>query len=97
MAVVLDPEGAVERAGVDVADTGRPVGTAIGEPAFAGNPCFDQGDGDLVRALAADAVAVRVLATGEHARVEADQGQPFGLALRPAERVKGRGLLRERG
>ena len=63
VAVVLDPEGAIERAGVDVANTGRPIGTVIGEPGFAGNPGFDQGEGDLIRALATDAVAVGVLAT----------------------------------
>ena len=97
VAVVLDPKRAVERAGVDVADTGRPIGTAIGKPGFAGNPGFDQRHGDLVRALSADAVEVGVLATGEHAGVEADEGEPFGLPLRPAEAAKGRGPLRERG
>ena len=97
VAVVLDPEAAVERARVDVADTGRPIGTAIGESGFAGNPGFDQRHGDLVRALSTDAVAVGVLATGEHAGMEADEGEPFGLPLRPAQAAKGRGPLRERG
>ena len=97
VAVVLDPEGAIERAGVDVANTGRPIGTVIGEPGFAGNPGFDQGEGDLIRALATDAVAVGALATREHAGVEADQGEPFGLALRPAEVPQARGSLGESG
>ena len=97
VAVVLDPEGAVERAGVDVVDTGRPIGTAIGEPGSAGNACFDQGEGDLIRALAADAVTVGGLTTRKHAGVEADQGEPFGLALRPAEAAKVRRSLGKSG
>ena len=97
MAVVLDPEGAIERAGVDVANAGRPIGTVIGEPGFAGNAGLDQGYGDLIRALSADAVAVGELATREDAGVEADQGEPFGLAVRPAEAPEDRGPLVERG
>lgn len=49
MAVVLDPEGAVERAGTDVANARRPVAASVREPGFAGDPGFQKCPGESTR------------------------------------------------
>ena len=95
MAVVLDPEGAVERTGANVANAGGPVAASVREPGFAGDPGLKKCPDESARGLFAEAVASLVLTPGEDAGVEADEGEPIGFALRPAEAAKGRGAFPE--
>ena len=95
MAVVLDPEGAVEPAGADMANAGGPVAAPVREPGFAGDPGFKKCPDESARGLFAEAVASLVLTPGEDPGVEADEGEPIGFALRPAEAAKGLGVFPE--
>ena len=93
MAVVLDPEGAVERPSADVANAGRPVSASARESDFASDSGVKKCPGKSARGLLAEGVARMVLTPDEDARVEAAEGEPVGFALRPAEAAKGRGGL----
>ena len=95
MAVVLDPEGAVERAGAGVANAGGPVAAPVRKPGFAGDAGLKKRPGESARGLFAEAVASLVLTPGEDPGVEADEGEPVGFALRPAEAAKSRGAFPE--
>ena len=90
------PEGAVERAGADMANAGRPVAASVREPGFAGDPGLKKCPGESARGLFAEAVASLVLAPREDAGVEADEDEPIGFPLRPAEAAKGRGAFPRR-
>jgi len=97
MAVVLDPEGAVERSAMDVADAGGPVAAPVEAPGFMQNTGTGEGADETGRWPIGDVVAGLVLGTDEDAGVEADEGEPVCLAVGPAEGAQGGGTLSERG
>ena len=97
MAVVLDPEGAVERSATDVADAGGPVAALVEAAGFADDARADEKADEACGRPVGHVVAGLVLGPDEDAGVEADEGEPVCLAVGPAEGAEGRGALGERG
>lgn len=73
MAVIFDPEGAVEGAGVDVTDADRAGGAAAKTLSFVCPPGVHEGAYKTAGGLRADAVASLVLGAGKDSGVEARQ------------------------
>ena len=95
MAVVLDPEGAVERSAMDLANAGGPVAASVEAPRLAGDASVHEGTHETGGRPGGHVVARLVLAPREDAGVKADEREPVCLAVGPAEAAKGRGAFPE--